>query len=67
MTQAENSREPIAALDTPPATVARIRLHAAATELLDFVKDWLNHQGSDDNYMTAKARTLITKVTGEPE
>ena len=40
---------------------------AAAPELLDFVKNWLSSQGSDDNYMTAKARAIITKAAGEPQ
>ena len=43
------------------------RLIAAAPELLDFAKNWLSSQGSDDNYMTAKARAIITKATGEPQ
>ena len=41
------------------------RVRAAAPELLEFVKEWLERQGSDDNYMTAKARAAILKATGE--
>lgn len=41
------------------------RLIAAAPELLSFVKEWLDRQGSDENYMTTKARKAIFKATGE--
>ena len=41
------------------------RVRAAAPELLEFVKEWLERQGSDDNYMTAKARAAVAKATGE--
>ena len=34
-------------------------------ELLEFAKEWLNRQGSDENYMTTKAREAIFKATGE--
>ena len=44
---------------------ANARLIAAAPDLLAFVKEWLNLQGSDENYMTAKARAAIFKATGE--
>ena len=43
---------------------ADARLIAAAPELLAFVKDWLDRQGSDENYMTAKARAAIAKAIG---
>lgn len=43
---------------------ANARLIAAAPELLAFVKDWLDRQGSDENYMTAKARAAIAKAIG---
>lgn len=44
---------------------ANARLIAAAPELLEFVCEWLDRQGSDENYMTAKAKAIISKVTGE--
>jgi len=44
---------------------ANARLIAAAPELLEFVKEWLDRQGSDENYMTAKARSIIAQATGE--
>lgn len=44
---------------------ANARLIAAAPDLLAFVKDWLDRQGSDENYMTAKARAAIAQATGE--
>ena len=44
---------------------ANARLIAAAPELLSFVKEWLDRQGSDENYMTTKARKAIFKATGE--
>lgn len=43
---------------------ANARLIAAAPDLLAFVKDWLDRQGSDENYMTAKARAAIAKAIG---
>lgn len=43
---------------------ANARLIAAAPELLEFVKEWLDRQGSDENYMTAKARAAIAKAIG---
>lgn len=43
---------------------ANARLIAAAPELLSFVKEWLDRQGSDENYMTAKARAAIAKAIG---
>lgn len=46
---------------------ANAHLIAAAPELLEFVKEWLERQGADDNYMTAKARALIAKATGEQQ
>lgn len=39
-------------------------LIAAAPELLEFAKEWLSRQGSDDNYMTAKARAAVAKAEG---
>ena len=45
-------------------TEANARLIAAAPELLSFVKEWLDRQGSDENYMTAKARAAIAKAIG---
>jgi len=44
---------------------ADARLIAAAPDLLEFVKEWLDRQGSDENYMTAKARSIIAQATGE--
>ena len=43
---------------------ANARLIAASTELLEFVKEWLGRQGTDENYMVAKARAAIAKATG---
>ena len=45
-------------------TEANARLISAAPELLSFVKEWLDRQGSDKNYMTAKARAAIAKAIG---
>lgn len=45
-------------------TEANARLISAAPELLSFVKEWLDRQGSDENYMTAKARAAIAKAIG---
>lgn len=33
--------------------------------LLDFVCEWLERQGSDQNHMTEKARSAIERVIGE--
>lgn len=46
---------------------ANARLIAAAPELLEFAKEWISRQGSDNNYMTEKARAAIAKATGEPQ
>ena len=54
-------------VEDPDEKRANANLIVAAPELLEFVKDWLSSQVSDDNYMTAKARALITKATGEPQ
>jgi hypothetical protein len=40
------------------------RLIAAAPELLEFAKEWLDRQGTDENYMVMKARAAIAKATG---
>lgn len=45
-------------------TKANARLIAAAPDLLEFAKEWLDRQGSDENYMTAKARAAIAKAIG---
>lgn len=42
---------------------ANARLIAAAPELLEFVSEWLERQGDDNNYMTSKARAAIAKAT----
>ena len=42
-----------------------INLICAAPDLLDFATEWLKRQGTDDNYMTAKARAAIAKAKGE--
>ena len=44
---------------------ANARLIAAAPVLLAFAQEWLERQGTDENYMTAKARAAIAKATGE--
>ena len=44
---------------------ANARLIAAAPDLLAFAQEWLERQGTDENYMTAKARAAIAKATGE--
>ena len=54
-----------AAIKANETQLANAHLRAAAPELLEFVKEWLERQGSDDNYMTAKARAVILKATGE--
>ena len=36
---------------------------AAAPVLLTFAQEWLERQGTDENYMTAKARAAIAKAT----
>lgn len=33
-------------------------------ELLEFAQEWLERQGTDENYMTAKARAAIAKAEG---
>lgn len=40
-------------------------MFAAAPQLLEFAAEWLDRQGSDDNYMTAKARSAIARATGK--
>ena len=37
-------------------------LIAAAPDLLAFAQEWLERQGTDENYMTAKARDAIAKA-----
>ena len=44
---------------------ANALLIAAAPDLLAFAQEWLERQGTDENYMTAKARAAISKATGE--
>lgn len=39
-------------------------LIAAAPDLLAFAQEWLERQGTDENYMTAKARAAIAKAIG---
>lgn len=34
-------------------------------ELEDFVRDWLSRQGTDDNYMTSKARAALATQKGQ--
>ena len=41
------------------------KLIVAAPELLEFVKEWLDRQGTDENYMVMKARAAIAKARGE--
>lgn len=55
----------IAEVDFGLAQKANARLIAAAPELLEFAEEWLCMQGSDENYMTAKARAAIAKAKGE--
>ena len=43
---------------------ANARLIVAAPDLLAFAQEWLERQGTDENYMTAKARAAITKAIG---
>ena len=40
------------------------RLEAQRDELLAFAQEWLERQGTDENYMTAKARAAIAKAIG---
>ena len=44
---------------------ANARLIAAAPDLLAFAQEWLERQGTDENYMTAKARAAIAKAIGD--
>ena len=37
-------------------------LIATAPDLFSFVQEWLDRQGTDENYMTAKARSIIAKA-----
>lgn len=39
-------------------------LISAAPELLVFVKDWLEREGSEESYMAGKARAAIAKAIG---
>ena len=41
------------------------RLNSVNAELLEFAKEWLDRQGTDENYMVMKARAAIAKATGE--
>lgn len=43
---------------------ANASLIAAAPVLLAFAQEWLERQGTDENYMTAKARAAIAKAIG---
>ena len=43
--------------------LADARLIAAAPVLLAFAQEWLEQQGTDENYMTAKARAAVAKAT----
>lgn len=45
-------------------TKANARLIAAAPVLLAFAQEWLERQGTDENYMTAKARAAISQAIG---
>ena len=45
--------------------LANAQLISAAPDLLEFATEWLERQGTDDNYMTAKARAAIAKARGE--
>jgi len=49
---------------TEEEATANARLIAAAPELLEFAKEWLSRQGTDANYMTAKAKAAIEKAEG---
>ena len=44
---------------------ANARLIAAAPDLLAFAQEWLERQGTDENYMTAKARAAIGRAAAE--
>ena len=43
---------------------ANAHLIAAAPDLLAFAQEWLGRQGTDENYMTAKARAAIAQAIG---
>lgn len=47
------------------AARANAKLIAAAPDLLEFVQEWLDRQGTDENYMVAKARAALAKARGE--
>jgi hypothetical protein len=40
------------------------RLHSVNADLLEFAKEWLDRQGTDENYMVMKARAAIAKANG---
>jgi hypothetical protein len=44
---------------------ADANLITAAPELFEFVKEWLDRQGTDENYMVMKARAALAKARGE--
>lgn len=41
------------------------RLREQVRALSDFIQEWLGRQGSDNNYMTEKARAALAAVKGE--
>jgi hypothetical protein len=55
----------LAATLPPHAAEGDAHLIAAAPELLEFATEWLDRQGTDENYMVMKARAAIAKATGE--
>ena len=58
-----NEQEEYAAINH--RAVADAYLRAAAPDLLEFAREWLGRQVTDENYMTAKARAAIARATGE--
>jgi hypothetical protein len=50
------------AADIRAEALAELR---AAPELLEFAQEWLSRQGTDENYMVARARAAIARATGE--
>jgi len=53
------------ALRDAELVIQRERVRDAAPELLEFATEWLDRQGTDENYMVMKARAAIAKATGE--
>ena len=59
----EALRSPIKDISCVPGLVADIdALRAVNAELVDALEEWLYRQGTDENYMVAKARAALAKA-----